>query len=44
MRFYNQGGPAGQRTKEGKQAVRMTQLSCHRCRSNKVRLWLSVID
>lgn len=29
--------------KEGKQAVKMTRLSCHRFRSNKVRLWLSVI-
>ena len=29
--------------KEGKQAVKMTRLSCHRFRSNEVRLWLSVI-
>ena len=29
--------------KECKQAVKMTQLSCHRCRSNEVRLWLSVM-
>ncbi len=28
--------------KEGKQAVKMTQLSCHRFRSNEARLWLSV--
>jgi hypothetical protein len=28
---------------EGKQAVKMTGLSCHRFRSNEVRLWLSVI-
>jgi hypothetical protein len=27
----------------GKQAVKMTRLSCHRFRSNQVRLWLSVI-
>jgi len=26
-----------------KQAVKMTRLSCHRFRSNEVRLWLSVI-
>jgi hypothetical protein len=29
--------------KAGKQAVKMTRLSCHRFRSNEVRLWLSVI-
>jgi hypothetical protein len=29
--------------KEGKQAAKMTRLSCHRFRSNEVRLWLSVI-
>jgi len=29
--------------KEGKQAVKMTRLSCHRFRSNEVRLWLSII-
>jgi hypothetical protein len=29
--------------KEGKQAVRMTLLSCHRFRSNEVRLWLRLI-
>jgi hypothetical protein len=28
---------------EGKQSVKMTRLSCHRFRSNEVRLWLSVI-
>jgi hypothetical protein len=33
----------GQMSKEGKQAVKMTRLSCHRFRSDKVRLWLSVI-
>ena len=31
------------RFKEGKQAVKMTRLSCHRFRSNEVRLWLSLI-
>ena len=29
--------------KEGKQAVKMTRLSCHRFRSNEVRLWLTII-
>jgi len=29
--------------KEGKQAVSWASLSCHRFRSNEVRLWLSVI-
>jgi len=29
--------------KEGKQAVKMTRLSCHRFPANEVRLWLSVI-
>ena len=29
--------------KEGKQAVKMTRLSCHRFRANEVRFWLSVI-
>jgi hypothetical protein len=42
-RFYNKRGTAEQWTKEGKQAVKMTRLSCHRFRSNEVRLWLSVI-
>ena len=43
VRFYNKRGTAEQWIKEGKQAVRMTRLSCHRFRSNEVRLWLSVI-
>jgi len=43
VRFYNQRGSAEQWIKEGKQAVKMTRLSCHRFRSNEVRLWLSVI-
>jgi hypothetical protein len=34
---------AEQWIKEGKQAVKMTRLSCHRFRANEVRLWLSVI-
>ena len=36
-------GAAEQWIKEGKQAVKMTRLSCHHFRSNEVRLWLSVL-
>ncbi len=43
VRFYNKRGTAEHWIKEGKQAVKMTRLSCHRFRSNEVRLWLSVI-
>ncbi len=43
VRFYNKRGASEQWIKEGKQAVNMTRLSCHRYRSNEVRLWLSVI-
>ena len=43
VRFYNKRGTSEQWIREGKQAVKMTQLSCHRFRSNEVRLWLSVI-
>ena len=43
VRFYNKRGTAEQWIKEGKQAVKMTRLSCHRFRSNEVWLWLSVI-
>jgi hypothetical protein len=44
VRFYNiKRGTAEQWIKERKQAVKMTRLSCHRFRSNEVRLWLSVI-
>jgi hypothetical protein len=43
VRFYNKRGTAEQWIKEGKQAVAMTRLSCHRFQSNQVRLWLSVI-
>jgi hypothetical protein len=43
VRFYNKRGTAEQWIKEGKQAVKMSRLSCHRFRSNEVRLWLSVI-
>jgi hypothetical protein len=43
VRFYNKRGTAEQWIKEGKQAVKNTRLSCHRFRSNEVRLWLSLI-
>ena len=43
VRFYNKRGTAEQWIKEGKQAVKMTRLSCHRFQSNEVRLWLSLI-
>jgi hypothetical protein len=43
VRFYNKRGTAEQWIKEGKQAVKMTRLSCHRFRPNEVRLWLSVM-
>jgi Transposase DDE domain group 1 len=36
-------GTAEQWTKEGKELAIMTRLSCHRFRSNEVRLWLTVI-
>jgi Transposase DDE domain group 1 len=35
VRFYNKRGTAEQWIKEGKQAVKMTRLSCHRFRSNE---------
>lgn len=41
VRFYNKRGMAEQWIKEGKQAVKMTRLSCHRFRANEV--WLSLI-
>ncbi len=43
VRFYNRRGTAEQWIKEGKQAVKMTRLSCHRFRSNQVRLALSLL-
>jgi hypothetical protein len=43
VRFYNKRGTAEQWIKEGKQAVKMTRLSCHRVRSYEARLWQSVI-
>ena len=42
-RFYNKRGTAEQWIKEGKQAVALTRLSCHRFWANQVRLWLSVL-
>jgi hypothetical protein len=43
VRFSNKRGTAEQWIKEGKQAVALTRLSCHRFRANEVRLWLSLI-
>jgi hypothetical protein len=43
VRFYNKRGTAEQWIKEGKQAVKMTRLSCDRFRSNQVRLALSLL-
>jgi hypothetical protein len=43
VRFYNKRGTAEQWIKEGKHAVKMTRPSCHRFRSNEVRLRLSVM-
>ena len=43
VRFYNKRGTAEQWIKAGKEAVKMTRLSCHRFQANEGRLWLSVI-
>jgi Transposase DDE domain group 1 len=43
VRFYHKRGTAEHWIKAGKQAVKLTRLSGHRCRANEVRLWLSVI-
>ena len=43
IRFYNKRGQAEQWIKEGKLAVKMTRLSCHRFHCNEVRLWLSIL-
>ena len=43
VRLYNKRGTAEQWIKEGKQALKMTRLRCHRFRSNEVRQWLSVM-
>jgi hypothetical protein len=43
VRFYHKRGTAEQWIRAGKEAVKLTRLSCHRFRANEVRLWLSVI-
>jgi len=43
VRFYNKRETAEQSIKEGKQAVKMTRLSCHRFRPNQMRLALSLL-
>jgi hypothetical protein len=43
VRFYNKRGTAEQWIKEGKRAVKITRLSCHRFRSNEVQLALSLL-
>jgi len=43
VRFYNERGTVEQWIKEGKQAVKMTRLSCHRFGANEVRLQLSLL-
>ena len=43
VRFYERS-TTEQLIKEGKRAVMMTRLSCHRFRSNEVRLWLSAVE
>ncbi|MDI6772890.1 MAG: transposase, partial [bacterium] len=43
VRFCNKRGTAEQWIKAGKEAVKLTRLSCHRFRANEVRLWMSVI-
>lgn len=40
VRFYNRRGTAERRVTEGKQAVKMTRVSCHWFQSNEVRLGL----
>jgi len=42
-RFFSKRGQAKQWIKEGKQAVKLTRLSCHRFGSNEVRLWLRIL-
>ena len=42
VRVYNKRGTAEQWIEESRQAVNMTRLSCHRFRSNEVRLALSL--
>ncbi len=40
--ILQQARDGGQWIKAGKEAVKLTRLSCHRFRANEVRLWLSV--
>jgi Transposase DDE domain group 1 len=43
VRFYNERSSAEPWIKEGKHAVKITRLNCHRFRSNELRVWLRVI-
>lgn len=43
VRLYHERGTAEQWIEGGKEAAKMSRLSCHRFRANEVRLWLSVI-
>ena len=43
VRFYKKRGMAELWIKEGKQAVKITPLSCHRFRSDEVQLALSLL-
>ena len=43
VHFYNQRGTAEQWIKEGKEATQRTRLSCHRFRTNEVRLLVGVV-
>jgi hypothetical protein len=43
VRFYKKRGTAEQWIKEGKQAVKVTRLSCPHFWSSEVRLWLGVL-
>jgi hypothetical protein len=44
VQFYNKRGKAELWLKEGKQAVKMMRLSCHRFVGNEVWLWLSILS
>jgi len=43
VRYYNKRGTAEQWIKEGRQTTSWTRLSCHRFRSNEVRLQLAML-
>jgi hypothetical protein len=43
VRFHNKRGIAERWIKEGKQAVKMARLSCHRFRPDEVQLLLNII-